>query len=139
MGEKIKTCILRFPARENPNMEKALFDWPIVLQYDVKAKYRMISKKFSGMRSIREYREEKSLRHVAMVAKFLDDNKPKKSLKSLFALKLHRSYSFSFNLANLLWDLIYRYLSLENESDNFCVIFTYSIKRAREIRKFMSK
>ena len=23
----------------NPNMEKALFDWPIVSQYDVKAKY----------------------------------------------------------------------------------------------------
>ena len=31
-------------------------------------------------------REEKSLRHVAMVETFLDDNKPKKSLKSLFAL-----------------------------------------------------
>ena len=31
-------------------------------------------------------REEKSLRHVAMVAKFLDDNKPIKSLESLFAL-----------------------------------------------------
>ena len=45
-------------------------------------------------------RKEKSLRHVAMVAKFLDDNKPKKLLKSLFAL-LHRSYSISFNLANL--------------------------------------
>ena len=29
-------------------MEKALFDWPIVLQYDVKAKYRLISRKFSG-------------------------------------------------------------------------------------------
>ena len=35
----IKTWPLRFPAKENPNMEKALFDWPIVLQYDVKAKY----------------------------------------------------------------------------------------------------
>ena len=33
---------VRFPAEENPNMEKALFDWPIVLQYDVKAKYRLI-------------------------------------------------------------------------------------------------
>ena len=33
---------------ENPNMEKALFDWPIVLQYDVKAKYRLISRKFFG-------------------------------------------------------------------------------------------
>ena len=43
---KIKTWTLRFPAKENPNMEKALFDWPIVLQYDVKAKYRLISRKF---------------------------------------------------------------------------------------------
>ena len=40
MDEKIKTWPVRFPAKENPNMEKALFDWPIVLQYDVKAKYR---------------------------------------------------------------------------------------------------
>ena len=46
----IKTWPLRFPAKENPNMEKALFDWPIVLQYDVKAKYRLISRKFSGMK-----------------------------------------------------------------------------------------
>ena len=50
MDEKIKTWTLLFPAKENPNMEKALFDWPIVLQYDVKAKYRLISRKFSGMR-----------------------------------------------------------------------------------------
>ena len=41
---------LRFPAKENRNMEKALFDWPIVLQYDVKAKHRLISRKFSGMK-----------------------------------------------------------------------------------------
>ena len=37
---------LRFPAKENPNMEKALFDWPIMLQFNVKAKYRFISTKF---------------------------------------------------------------------------------------------
>ena len=42
MDEKNKTWTLRFPAKENPYMEKALFDWPIVLQYDVKA----ISRKF---------------------------------------------------------------------------------------------
>ena len=48
MDEKNKTWTLRFPAKENPNMEKALFDWPIVLQYDVKAKYRLISRKFFG-------------------------------------------------------------------------------------------
>ena len=39
-----------FPVKQNPYMEKALFDWPIVLQYDVKAKYRLISRKFSGMK-----------------------------------------------------------------------------------------
>ena len=49
MDEKIKTWTLRFPAIENPKMEKTLFDWPIVLQYDVKAKYQLISRKFSGM------------------------------------------------------------------------------------------
>ena len=47
MDEKIKTWPLRFLAKENRNMEKALFDWPIVLQYDVKAKYRLISRKFT--------------------------------------------------------------------------------------------
>ena len=41
---------LLFPAKENPNMERALFHWPIVLQYDVKAKYGLISRKFSGMK-----------------------------------------------------------------------------------------
>ena len=50
MDEKIKTRPLRFPAKENPNIEKALFDWPIVLQYDVKAKYRLISRKFLGVK-----------------------------------------------------------------------------------------
>ena len=50
MDEKIKTRTLRFPAKGNPNKEKALLDWPIVLQYDIKAKYRLISRKFSGMK-----------------------------------------------------------------------------------------
>ena len=50
MDEKIKTWTLRFPAKENPYIEKALFDWAIVLQYDVKAKYRLISRKFLGMK-----------------------------------------------------------------------------------------
>ena len=36
MDQKIKKRTLHFLAKENPNMEKALFDWPIVLQYDLK-------------------------------------------------------------------------------------------------------
>ena len=39
-----------FSAKENPNMENGLFDWSIVLQYDVKAKYQLISRMFSGMK-----------------------------------------------------------------------------------------
>ena len=50
VDEKIKTWTLRFPAKENPNMEKALFDWAILLRYDVKAKYRLIPREFSGMK-----------------------------------------------------------------------------------------
>ena len=49
MDKKIKT-LPRFPAKENPDMEKALFDWPTVLQYVVKAKYQWISRKLSGMK-----------------------------------------------------------------------------------------
>ena len=43
-----------------------------------------------------EYREEKSLRHVAMVAKFLDDNKPKRHLKGGFTLFQTSSILFNF-------------------------------------------
>ena len=50
MDEKIKTWTLRFPAKENPNMENAVFDCPIELQNDVKGKYRLTSRKFSGMK-----------------------------------------------------------------------------------------
>ena len=49
IDKKIKTWSLRFPAKENPNMENALFDRPIVLQYDVKVKFQLISRKFSGV------------------------------------------------------------------------------------------
>ena len=43
-----KTWPLCFPAEGNPNMEKALFDWSVMLQYDVKVKYRSISRKLFG-------------------------------------------------------------------------------------------
>ena len=49
MNEKIKTWPPRFSAKEKTNIEKALFDWPVVLQYDVKAKYQLISRKFAGI------------------------------------------------------------------------------------------
>ena len=57
----------------------------------------------AGKNSVGYYKEknigngqEKYLRHVAMVAKFLDDNKPKTSLKSEFALFQTSSILFNF-------------------------------------------
>ena len=48
-GWKDQNMASSFSPKENPNMEKASFDWPIVLQYDVKAKYRLTSGKSLGM------------------------------------------------------------------------------------------
>ena len=84
------------------------------------------------------FREEKSLRHVAMVAKFLDDNKPKTSRE--FTLFQTPSILFNFNQFVECWQNFLRlnpkvpYLSLEKEKKgNFCVVFTYFINRAHEI------
>ena len=49
-GWKDQNMASSFSRQRNPNMEKALFVWPIVLQYDVEAKYRLISRKFSSMK-----------------------------------------------------------------------------------------
>ena len=55
-----------------------------------------------GIVKNRPCREEKSLRHVALVAKRLDDNKPKIYQKeNLHRLKVHRSYLISFNLSKV--------------------------------------
>ena len=85
-------------------------------------------------------REEKSLRHVVMVATFLDDNKPKTLLK-----KWNRTVSnfIDVNYFHLICQMFVKlsgvdprrqYVSLEKE--NFCIVFNFFIKRAREIRNF---
>ena len=84
--------------------------------------------------------EEKSLRHVAMVAKFFDDKKPKIRIilnfidRIQFRLICQILTKFSgFNPKG-------PHLSLEKERETFCVVFncSYSAKRAREIRKFQN-
>ena len=49
-GWKDQNMDSSFSRQRKPSMENTLFDWPIVLQYEVKAKYRLISRKFSGMK-----------------------------------------------------------------------------------------
>ena len=80
-----------------------------------------------------------SLRHVAMVAKFLDA----RHLKGKFAPFQTSSIFFNFiYLIRQIWRNFLGlnpkgpFLRLEKEREDFCVVFTYSMKRAREIKKF---
>ena len=61
-------------------------------------------------------------------------------MDSHYCFILHRSHLISFNLSHLAKFTGLNpkgpYLSLEKEEETFCVVFTFSIKRAREIRKF---
>ena len=77
-----------------------------------------------------------------MVEKFLDENKPKTSLKSEFALFQTTTILFNFILFVKCWRNV---SSVESERTlskfrkrqrKFYVVFTYSLKRAREIRKW---
>ena len=47
-GWKDQNMASSFSRQKTPNMENAMFDWPIVLQHDAKVKYRLISRKFLG-------------------------------------------------------------------------------------------
>ena len=61
-----------------------LYDTSLILLHPAAARAK--SKIISFIFILKGHDQEKSLRHVAMVAKFLDDNKAIKLLKSLFAL-----------------------------------------------------
>ena len=86
-------------------------------------------------------RVEKSLRHFAMVAKFLDAKKPKTSLYKWICtvsnfINLIQIHLICEMLAKFsVVEIIQKYqVSLEKE--NFCVMFMYSKKWAHKIRKF---
>ena len=108
MDEKIKTWTLRFPAKENPNMEKALFDWPIVLQYDVKAKDPLISRKFSGMKFFYTNVRLTNQKPPAFVSVRCNQSNRSISVRLLFLfcsrVFISRSYE---NRSNYLHDLAY--------------------------------
>ena len=96
MDEKIKTWPLRFPAKENPNMEKALFNWPIVLQYDVKAKHRMISRKSLGMKFFSPKRLLSQQKATSICIRFINQSNRSISvrLSFLFSSRVFISSSY---------------------------------------------
>ena len=63
-------------------------------------------------------------------------NKPKIPLTSEFPLfQTYRSYSISFNLSNV-GEIFWGWIRKDRRKEIVCVVFTYSIKQAREIKKF---
>ena len=78
-----------------------------------------------------------------MVAKFLDDNKPKTSLKKWIRPVSNFVDFIPFQLICQILATLFQVLnpkgqdlSLQKGKENFYVVFTCSIKWAREIRKF---
>ena len=87
-------------------------------------------------------RGEKSLSHFVMVAKLLDDNKPRKSLKKYMRTVSNFIDLIQFHLICQMLAKFSGYFESERTISKFrkrkirfCVVFTYSIKQVREIRK----
>ena len=92
--------------------------------------------------SRQDKRENKSLRLVAMVAKFPEDHKPKTSLKKWIRTVSNFNDVIQFHLT---FQMLAKFSGVESERTvsklrkrkrKFCVGFTYSTKQARVIRKF---
>ena len=110
-GWKDQNMASSFSRHRNPNMEKALFDWPIVLQYDVKE----ISRKF--------FRHE-----VCLPARSLSQPKP----RCVCIRFIHQSNrSISVRLLFLFCSRVFISRSYENRSNQE--------KRLRELMKWSPK
>ena len=77
-------------------MEEALFDWTIVLQYDVKAKYRLSSRKFSGMNFFSPERSLNQPKATRVSVRSIDQSNRSISLHSLFLFCSRAFISRSF-------------------------------------------
>ena len=100
VDEKNKTWPLRFPAKEDPDLEKGLFDWPIMLRYDIKAKYRLISRKFSGMNFSLPGRSLNQTTATCVCIRSLNQSNRTISVRSLFLFSsrffISRTYEIRF-------------------------------------------
>ena len=86
-----------FSRQRNPNMEKALFDWPIVLQYDVNAKHQLTSRKFSGMKFFRpSVRLTKNLRATRVCIRSINQSNRSVCVRLLFLFCLYVFVSRSY-------------------------------------------
>ena len=105
-----------FSRQRNPNMEKALFDWPIVLQYDVKE----ISRKFFG-------------HEVCLPARSLSQPKP----RCVCIRFIHQSNrSISVRLLFLFCSRVFISRSYENRSKDLRQYFQTVLEK-KELKSYL--
>ena len=134
MVEKNKTWTLRFPAKENPNMEKALFDWPIVLQYDVKA----ISRKFFGHEVFSAERSLNQPKATRVCIRSINQSNRSISVRLLFLFCLRVFISRSYENRSTNWGhpLFTSPVQLETGPPFYVVIL--AVCRAKAVTSFLS-
>ena len=92
-------------------------------------------------------REEKSLRHVPMEAKFLNDHKPKILLKTEFALFQTQSLLQFHLICQVVANssgaeshrTVFKLRKKKRKKENFCVVFTYCIIKRVKLGNSMSQ
>ena len=98
-------------------MEKALLGWPIVLQYDFKAKYRLISRKFAGMKffhpRVRLTNQKRKTTYDQFLV-ILDNTRVRKSKPNFFRSESvsilsieSQTYTYKLQLGNALKSSVY--------------------------------
>ena len=135
MDEKIKTWPLRFSAKENFNMEKALFDWPIVSQYDVKAKYRLISRKFFGHEVFSAERSLNQPKATRVCIRSINQSNRSISVRLLFLFCLRVFISRSYENRSIQ----NREVSCENNFRGMWVLFSILFKIMLEGNRKLAK
>ena len=88
-----------FSRQRNPNMEKALFDWPIVLQYDVKA----ISRKFFGHEVCLPERSLSQPKARCVCIRFIHQSNRSISVRLLFLFCSRVFMSRSYENRSITW------------------------------------
>ena len=114
-----------FSRRRNPNMENALFDWPILLQYAVKANYRWISRKFFGHEVFSPERLLKQPKATRVCIRSINQSNRSISVCLLFLFCSLVFISRSYKNRSNTYQLRLRFLSTQNlpwVPEGFCFL-----------------
>ena len=113
-----------FFRQRNPNMEKALFDWPIVLQYDVKE----ISRKFFGHEVCLPARSLSQPKPGCVCIRFIHQSNRSISVRLLFLFCSRVFISRSYKNRSIIMPFksgLFALWSCDTRSLDLCVLFKF--------------